>query len=78
MELFKNIFGSGDEQHSHSHGEEGQDLQAEHSENRYHSFAPQTSGHVKWHVDGCTYFWALSEAIEGRIYILHLDNMPRL
>lgn len=67
MELFKNIFGGGEEKHSHtSEGEACHDLHTEHKENRFHSFAPQTSGHVKWHIDGCAYFWALSEALEGR------------
>ncbi|GAM89123.1 hypothetical protein ANO11243_071580 [Dothideomycetidae sp. 11243] len=33
--------------------------------NRFDSFAPQRSGnHVKWYVDGCGYFWALSEALD--------------
>lgn len=60
------IFGSEDEKHSHTHqGQVCHDLHAEHRENRFQSFAPQTSGHVKWHVDGCSYFWALSEALEG-------------
>lgn len=60
------IFGDKDEKHSHTHeGEVCHDLHVEHKENRFQSFAPQTSGHVKWHVDGCSYFWALSEALEG-------------
>lgn len=33
--------------------------------NRYSSFAPQSSGNVKWHVDGASYFWAVSIALEG-------------
>lgn len=63
------VFGSDEEKHSHTHDgiECHAEHHAEHAENRYASFAPQTSGHVKWHVDGCAYFWALSEAIEGEI-----------
>lgn len=62
------IFGGEDEKHSHTHqGEVCHDLHVEHRENRFQSFAPQTSGHVKWHIDGCSYFWALSEALEGGI-----------
>lgn len=61
------VFGSDEEKHSHTHDgiECHAEHHAEHAENRYASFAPQTSGHAKWHVDGCAYFWALSEAIEG-------------
>lgn len=32
---------------------------------RYASFAPMSQGNnVKYHVDGCAYFWAISEALE--------------
>lgn len=65
---FSGLFGSEEHKHSHTHdGEACHDLHAEHKENRFQSFAPQTSGHAKWHVDGCSYFWALSEALEGQI-----------
>lgn len=64
---FSGLFGSDEQKHSHTHdGEACHDLHAEHKENRFQSFAPQTSGQVKWHVDGCSYFWALSEALEGQ------------
>lgn len=55
-----------EEKHSHSHhGEDCNHLHPDdHTENRFHSFAPESSGNVKWYVDGCTYFWAVSEAIE--------------
>lgn len=74
MDIFRKVeqgisglFTSEDEKHSHTHeGSACHDLHAEHRENRFHSFAPQTSGHAKWHVDGCSYFWALSEALEGQ------------
>ncbi len=58
------IFGG--ERHSHTHG--GAECSGhhpeEHNSNRYQSFAPQSSGHAKWYVDGCSYFWAVSEALE--------------
>lgn len=61
------IFGA-EEKHSHTHeGTECHEIHGEHSQNRYQSFAPQSSGHAKWHIDGCAYFWALSEALEGKI-----------
>ncbi|OCT44731.1 hypothetical protein CLCR_05364 [Cladophialophora carrionii] len=34
--------------------------------NRYDSFASEKPGNdVKWYVDGCGYFWAVSQALEG-------------
>lgn len=33
---------------------------------RFGSFAPQTTGHAKWYVDGASYFWAVSIALQGR------------
>jgi phospholipase D1/2 len=56
------------QRHSHTHhGHEcHQDAShAEYSSNRYCSFAPQSSGHAKWYVDGASYFWAVSLALEG-------------
>jgi phospholipase D1/2 len=32
--------------------------------NRFQSFAPPSSGNVKWHVDGASYFYAVSLALE--------------
>ncbi|KAL1855686.1 hypothetical protein VTK73DRAFT_8533 [Phialemonium thermophilum] len=49
--------------------------------NRYSSFAPQSSGQVKWHVDGASYFWAVSMALEQAqesIYILDWWLSPEL
>ncbi|ROW04426.1 hypothetical protein VMCG_04985 [Cytospora schulzeri] len=75
------IFGS-EEKHSHTHeGAECHEIHGEHSENRYQSFAPQSSGHAKWHIDGCAYFWALSEALEEAqesIFILDWWLSPEL
>jgi phospholipase D1/2 len=39
------------------------------TEHRFSSFAPQSSGHAKWHVDGASYFWAVSVALEGRRHV---------
>lgn len=34
--------------------------------NRYSSFAPERHGNeVKWYVDGCSYMWAVSVALEN-------------
>lgn len=59
----------GQEKHSHTHDDHechDDDSHAEYSAHRYHSFAPQSSGQVKWYVDGATYFWAVSMALEGK------------
>lgn len=55
----------GGEKHSHAHvGHVCDQLHLEHISNRFHSFAPESSGNIKWFVDGCSYFWAVSEALE--------------
>ncbi|KAJ3493390.1 hypothetical protein NLG97_g4763 [Lecanicillium saksenae] len=55
----------GGEKHSHAHvGHVCDHLHPEHLTNRYHSFAPETTGDAKWFVDGCSYFYAVSEALE--------------
>ncbi|KAF7542350.1 hypothetical protein G7Z17_g11650 [Cylindrodendrum hubeiense] len=42
--------------------------------NRFGSFSPETSGRIKWFVDGASYFWAVSEALEkARESIMILD-----
>jgi phospholipase D1/2 len=55
-----------DEKHSHTHmGELCHKLHLHTRDNRFHSFAPPRNGNdVKWFVDGCGYFWAVSIAIE--------------
>ncbi|KAK1544274.1 hypothetical protein CPAR01_04907 [Colletotrichum paranaense] len=73
----------GDERHAHTHsGHECHEHHpAGHAENRFQSFAPQTTGNAKWYVDGCSYFWAVSEAIEQAresIYILDWWLSPEL
>lgn len=53
------------EKHSHSHaGYQCDDLHAEHAANRFQSFAAPSSGNIKWFVDGASYFWAVSEALQ--------------
>lgn len=56
----------------HSHAQDGHDYHtddshAPYSSNRYGSFAPPSSGHAKWYVDGASYFWAVSMALEGTV-----------
>ncbi|KIX00073.1 uncharacterized protein Z518_11000 [Rhinocladiella mackenziei CBS 650.93] len=50
--------------------------------NRYDSFASEKPGNdVKWYVDGCGYFWAISQALEGAkraIWILDWWLSPEL
>lgn len=56
----------GTEKHSHTHGAECTGSHSEeHNGNRFQSFAPETVGHAKWYVDGCSYFWAVSAALES-------------
>ena len=52
------------------------------SQNRFQSFAPQRIGNdIKWFVDGCGYFWAVSVALEEAkesIWILDWWLSPEL
>lgn len=52
------------------------------SRNRFGSFAsPKNGNDVKWHVDGCSYMWAVSKALEGAresIWILDCRSCPLL
>lgn len=57
------------EKHSHSHtGYQCDDLHPEHAANRFQSFAAPSSGNIKWFVDGASYFWAVSEALQRELY----------
>lgn len=64
---FNSGVGGSKDEHSHTH-----DGACDHhhdnyeSTNRFQSFAPQTSGDIKWYVDGASYFWAVSMAIESK------------
>jgi len=68
----------------HSHTQDGagdQHHDTYESNNRFQSFAPQTSGDIKWYVDGASYFWAVSMALENAkesIYILDWWLSPEL
>lgn len=67
--------------HSHTHG--GECSKGQHdSGNRFDSFAPKRDGNdIKWYVDGCNYFWAVSEALERAtktIWILDWWLSPEL
>lgn len=47
--------------------------------NRFNSFAKPTEGNqLKWHVDGCSYFWAVSEALEQAQDSIWYDNIGTL
>jgi len=65
---FKAKLGSGVEHsHTHSGGECTEGTHSNHADNRYVSFAPerQAGNSVKWYVDGCSYMWAVSVALES-------------
>jgi phospholipase D1/2 len=70
------------DQHSHTDlGDACQDLHTG-TENRFHSFAPPRHGNAaKFFVDGCSYFWAVSIALEEAkesIWILDWWLSPEL
>ena len=56
----------GDEKHSHTHFGHTCDHHGTQVANRFNSFAPVSSGDVKWYVDGCSYFWAVSESLQSK------------
>ncbi|KAM0432766.1 hypothetical protein ACHAPT_004468 [Fusarium lateritium] len=69
------------QQHSQPYDAESHNVDAQHANNRYQSFAPESSGNAKWYVDGASYFWAVSQAIEQareNIYILDWWLSPEL
>ncbi|KAF2278796.1 phospholipase D/nuclease [Westerdykella ornata] len=72
-------------QHTSSTGQQPQPQglgQEYHSQHRFSSFAPTRHGNdIKWYVDGCSYFWALSVALERAresIWILDWWLSPEL
>lgn len=69
------VSASDEEKHSHTHlGHECVEVHPNHHrDNRYASFAPQTTGGAKWYVDGASYFWAVSEAIECEFVVMTTD-----
>jgi phospholipase D1/2 len=40
-------------------------VQSVDTSHRFSSFSPQTTGKAKWYVDGASYFYAVSMALEG-------------
>ncbi|KAI9816908.1 MAG: hypothetical protein M1827_001553 [Pycnora praestabilis] len=69
--------------HSHTHsGAECEHGLHDHTKHRYNSFAAQREGNdIKWHVDGCSYMWAVSRALENAsesIWILDWWLSPEL
>ena len=70
------------EKHSHTHLHHLCHALHRTFRNRYHSFAPpRTQNSVKWFVDGCGYFWALSVALEqaqSQIWIMDWWLSPEL
>ncbi|KAI1821078.1 phospholipase [Xylaria intraflava] len=76
------------EEHKEEQHEEQEHIQTDRPDirpvdtsHRFQSFAPRTTGDVKWYVDGASYFWAVSMALrEAResIYILDWWLSPEL
>lgn len=68
--------------HSHSHTANECSDNDSHHLHRYQSFAPQREGNeTKWYVDGCSYMWAVSMALEHAqhsIWILDWWLSPEL
>ncbi|KAK4631613.1 Phospholipase D1 [Fulvia fulva] len=68
--------------HSHEHKSNECSDSDSHHLHRYQSFAPQREGNeVKWYVDGCSYMWAVSMALEQaqrEIWILDWWLSPEL
>ena len=64
--LDTNLAGAGTSTHSHTHvGTQCSDGIHQHEQHRYGSFATQRTGNdAKWFVDGCSYMWAVSRALE--------------
>ncbi|KAI8630463.1 phospholipase D/nuclease [Xylariaceae sp. FL1651] len=65
---------------SHNEGDKPA-IQPVNTNHRFQSFSPQTSGNAKWYVDGASYFWAVSIALEEAresIYILDWWLSPEL
>ncbi|KAI2621501.1 phospholipase D/nuclease [Hypomontagnella submonticulosa] len=68
-------------EHENNSGGDGVEQQAMTNKYRFQSFAPESSGSVKWYVDGASYFHAVSMALEEAresIYILDWWLSPEL
>jgi hypothetical protein len=51
--------------------------EAENTGNRYGSSFRSSSGNAKWFVDGCSYFWAVAQALEREPSQLPFGGEPR-
>lgn len=52
--------------HAHTHPTPECSDRDKHHMHRFQSFAPQREGNdAKWYVDGCSYMWAVSVALEN-------------
>ncbi|XXG98217.1 hypothetical protein Hte_004539 [Hypoxylon texense] len=91
-EVKEHLKGDNEEHESHEQEQE-QQQQEQHDDNvpgfqqvvntnnRFQSFSPETSGAVKWYVDGASYFYAVSLALEEAresVYILDWWLSPEL
>ncbi|KAI1102375.1 phospholipase D/nuclease [Jackrogersella minutella] len=77
----KESFHKDDEEPPHADSSENVEPQTNTSNYRFQSFAPETSGAVKWYVDGASYFYAVSLALEEAresIWILDWWLSPEL
>ncbi|KAI1807211.1 phospholipase D/nuclease [Daldinia bambusicola] len=66
---------------SEEQGNEGAGVQQVNTNHRFQSFSPETTGSVKWYVDGASYFYAVSLALEEAresVYILDWWLSPEL
>ncbi|OTB12732.1 hypothetical protein K445DRAFT_320868 [Daldinia sp. EC12] len=64
-----------------AHEQQQQHQQQVNTNHRFQSFAPETTGSVKWYVDGASYFYAVSLALEEAresVYILDWWLSPEL
>ena len=68
--------------HAHTHATPECSDRDKHHMHRFQSFAPQREGNdAKWYVDGCSYMWAVSVALENArdtIWILDWWLSPEL
>ncbi|KAI0533608.1 phospholipase [Xylaria digitata] len=84
--ILKDVLGIDDDEQEHRpqeqvHSNNQVDLQPVNTSHRFQSFSPETSGNAKWYVDGASYFWAVSMALEEAresIYILDWWLSPEL
>ena len=68
--------------HAHTHATPECSDRDKHHMHRFQSFAPQREGNdAKWYVDGCSYMWAVSVALENArdtVWILDWWLSPEL